>query len=120
MAVKNVTNWAPASGAGTIQQQASFNLATNTGSLIVTNSGNFLVTTTNKYVPKSLSTWTLTPKTNTTWGAPSGTGYFKAGTATAITDQLSATITDQIGASITDNGVSYSDKYVTTWTASGA
>lgn len=59
-------------------------------------------------------------KNLTQWYAPSGTGYFKAGTATAITDQLASNITDQTGASITDNGVTYSNKYLTTWTASGA
>ena len=59
-------------------------------------------------------------KNLTQWYAPSGTGYFKSTTISAIIDQLSAKITDQTGASITDNGLSYSDKYVTTWTASGA
>jgi len=59
-------------------------------------------------------------KNLTQWYAPSGTGYFKLTTVSAIIDQLSAKITDQTGASITDNGVTYSNKHLTTWTASGA
>lgn len=120
MAVKNLTKWTPPSGSGYVNQQAQFNIATNLGSLITDNLGNFLVTNTSVVIPKSISKWTLTPKGKTLWGAPSGTGYFKTGTATAITDQLALNITDQTGASITDNGLSYSNKYLTTWTASGA
>jgi len=120
VAVKNLTKWTPPSGSGYVNQQAQFNIATNLGSLITDNLGNFLVTNTSVVIPKSISKWTLTPKGKTSWGAPSGTGYFKTGTATAITDQLASNITDQTGASITDNGLSYSNKYLTTWTASGA